>query len=87
MIFFTLYKTEAKWIGRQPKNHLSTEGTFKALCGRNDVQNMGGAYKYISGNWYIENAVTNEYDIKLPPSDIDITICKKCLNKAIKIKN
>lgn len=78
MDFYSLYKTEGDWSNekRQPVNHLSqSESDEWALCGKKDVQWMGGVFSHNNGNWYSDG-------VKIPIELFERGTCKKCLKKA-----
>jgi hypothetical protein len=80
MIFDTLYKLEAKWPAdstKHCKNHLSFNGG-DALCGRKDVQGLGGKVEIKNGVWFVESIYTNEFTLPYTDEQVKKTFCKKC---------
>lgn len=64
MKFNTLYKTYAVWkTNVQPKNHLSSEGSFAAFCSRKQVEHMGGELEYTNGKWFAEGVCLREKEV------------------------
>lgn len=79
MIFNVLHKIDG---GKNVKNHLSNETSFKSLCGRINVESTGGS---IDINGY--SSAFSEDGIKLSRQELNKGYCDYCIAIACSISS